>query len=106
MTVSDCAETRHLTVYGGSAQSPEPNRRRIARAYTNGIVSRLSTIQNDQEQLFSGWGDCTNDLNLYRRDSTNHPKSANFAGILNTRFTLLMQLVKIPKYRRNYLSST
>jgi hypothetical protein len=69
---------------GRLVQSPEPNRRQIARAYTNCIVIRLSTIQNDQEHLFSGWGDCSNDLDLYLIDSMNRSKLANLAGIHNT----------------------
>jgi hypothetical protein len=56
---------------GGLVQSPEPNRR---------IVTHLSTIQNDQEQLFYGWARL--DLDLYRSDSMNRPKSANLAPIL------------------------
>jgi hypothetical protein len=67
---------------GRLVQSPESNCHEIARAYTNGIVIHLSTIQNDK-QLFSGWGDCTNDLDLYRSGSINRPKSANLAGIHN-----------------------
>jgi hypothetical protein len=52
-------------VPGRLVQSPEP------KSFTNCFVIRLSTIQNDQEQLFSGWGDCTNDLDLYRSGSIN-----------------------------------
>jgi hypothetical protein len=46
------------------------------------VVKGLSTIQNDQEQLFLGWGDFSNALD--RSDSMNRPKSANLAGIHNT----------------------